>query len=108
MKKILFLCDGDNFSRGAFEFMKQIAGNETVVVKGLFFTPIDINLLIPISYMPISEPYVKLKENEMKLVQKSQQLFINECEASGIRYQVCSYTKEWNKEILERKAAMQT
>jgi hypothetical protein len=104
MKKILFLCDGDNFSSGAFEFIKQMAGNETVVVKGLFFTPIDIDQLIPISYIPISEPYVKLKEHEKELVHKSQQLFVSECESSGIRHQVHSYTKEWNKEILEKES----
>ena len=56
------------------------------------------------SYMPISEPYVKLKENEMKLVQKSQQLFINECEDAGIRHQVHTYTNEWNQEILEKES----
>jgi len=63
MKKILFLCDGDNFSKGAFEFVKQISVKESVVIKGLFFTPIDIDQLMPISFVPIAEPYVKLKEH---------------------------------------------
>jgi hypothetical protein len=104
MKKILFLCDGDNFSRGAFEFIKQMAGNEPVTVKGLFFTPIDINQLIPVSYMPLSEPYVKLKEHEKEVVRKNEKYFISECEAYGIRHQVQSYTKEWNKETLVKES----
>ena len=104
MKKILFLCDGDNFSKGAFEFIKQMSGKESLVVKGLFFTPIDIDQLVPISYMPISEPYVRLKEREQGLIQRSQQHFIQECESFGIRHQVHSYTKEWNKEILEKES----
>src|SRR4030095_6913184 len=104
MKKILFLCDRDNFPKGAFEFIKQMAGNESLVAKGLFFTPIGIDQLIPIGYLPISEPYVRLKDQEEELVQKSQQRFITECESSGIKHQVHSYTKEWSKEILETES----
>jgi hypothetical protein len=104
MKKILFLCDGDNFPKGASEFIKQLGNKESVFVKGLFFTPIDIEQLIPISYIPISEPYVKLKEHEKELVQKSQEYFVQECKSSGIRYQVHSYSKDWNKEILGRES----
>jgi hypothetical protein len=104
MKKILFLCDGDNFSKGAFEFIKQIAGNESLVAKGLFFTPIGISQLVPIGFIPISEPYVRLKEHEKELVQKSQKRFVRECEASGIKHQVHVYTNEWSKEILEEES----
>lgn len=37
MKKILLLCDGDNFPKGAFRFIKNIREEEPVLVKGLFF-----------------------------------------------------------------------
>ena len=100
MKKILFLCDGENFSKGAFEFVKQLSLKESVVVKGLFFTPIDIDQMISISFIPIAEHYVKLKELEKKLVQKSEIQFVELCEASGIRHVYHSYTNEWNKELL--------
>ena len=46
MKKILFLCDGENFSEASFEFIRQLSVNETVSVKGLFFTPIDIEQMV--------------------------------------------------------------
>ena len=46
MKKILFLCDGDNFSEASFEFIKQLSVHETISVKGLFFTPIDIDQMV--------------------------------------------------------------
>src|ERR1700687_4021093 len=104
MKKILFLCDGDHFSIGAFEFIKLLRRNESLVVKGLFFTPIDVAQLLPIGYISISEPYVKLKEHEKELVQKSQAYFIQECEAFGIKHLVHSYNTEWNKEILEKES----
>jgi hypothetical protein len=104
MKKILFLCDGDNFSKGAFEFIKQLGSNEAIFVKGLFFTPIDIEQMIPLSYVPISGPYVKLKELEKDLLLKSQGTFLKECESYGIRHQIHSYSKDWNKEILGRES----
>jgi len=100
MKKILFLCDGENFSKGAFEFVKQISVKESVVVKGLFFTPIDIDQMIPISFVPIAEPYVKLKKHEKELVQKSEARFVELCEASGIRHVAHAYLNEWSKEFL--------
>jgi hypothetical protein len=104
MKKILFLCDGDNFSEASFEFIRQLSVNETITVKGLFFTPIDIDQLISISYIPIAEPYVRLKEHEKEMVQKSQQRFIQACEDAGLRHQIHSFTNEWTREIIEKES----
>ena len=104
MKKILFLCDGDNFSEASFEFIKQLAVQEPITVKGLFFTPIDVDQMIAISYIPIAEPYVKLKEQEKQMVQRSQQRFIRACESAGLRHHVHSYTNEWNREILVKES----
>jgi hypothetical protein len=104
MKKILFLCDGDNFSEASLEFIRQLSVHETVSVKGLFFTPIDIEQMVAISFVPIAEPYIRLKEQEKQLVEKSQQRFIQACEDAGLRYQVHSYTKEWNKEIIGQES----
>ena len=55
MKKILLLCDGDNFSEASFEFIRQLSVSETISVKGLFFTPIDTDQLIPLSYIPVAQ-----------------------------------------------------
>jgi len=104
MKKILFLCDGDNFSKGAFEFIKKLYISESLVVKGLFFTPIDIARLVPAGYLPITEPYVIFKEREKELIERSQAHFIQECEDFGIRHQVHSYASEWNSEVLEKES----
>ena len=75
MKKILFLCDGDNFPQGAFRFIQQLRDTEAIYAKGLFFTSIDTEQLIPIGFIPISEPYVKLKEEEKIILKKSQERF---------------------------------
>jgi len=99
MKKILFLCDGDNFSDGSFEFIKQLSVHETISVKGLFFTPIDVEQMVAISYVPIAEPYVKLKEQEKQMVEKSQRRFIRACEDAGLRHQASVIT-EWSREMI--------
>jgi hypothetical protein len=104
MKKILFLCDGDNFSEGSFDFVRQLSVHETISVKGLFFTPLDVEQMVAISYVSITAPYVKLKEQEMEMVRKSQQRFIQACEDAGLRYQVHSYANDWNKGIIEKES----
>jgi hypothetical protein len=104
MKKILFLCDGDNFPKGAFRFIQQIRENEPVFAKGLFFTSIDTEQLIPIGFMPVSEPYVKLKEEEKILVKKSQDIFSKECEAHGIKYQLHAHEGSWDKELFIKES----
>ncbi len=104
MKKILFLCDGDNFSEASFEFIKLLSVQETISVKGLFFTPFDIEQMIAISYIPMAGPFIKLKEKEKQIVQRSQKTFVRACENAGLRHQVHSFTKEWNSGIFEKES----
>ena len=51
MKKVLFLCDGENFSNGAFQFIKQLNVSERVFVKGMFFDEIDYDQIIALSHI---------------------------------------------------------
>ena len=73
MKKILLLCDGDNFPAGAARFIRHIRENEPLFVKGLFVNPIDILEMIPVGFIPVSGPYARLKEEEKQLVKKIQE-----------------------------------
>jgi hypothetical protein len=104
MKKILLLCDGENFPKGAFDFIKQLRKAEPVTVKGIFFTPVDIEQMIHLSYVPVSGPYVKVKEREKSQVKKSQVHFTSECERNGIRHQVHEYEDAWNKDLLVKES----
>jgi hypothetical protein len=104
MKKILFLCDGDNFSEASFEFIRQLSVHETITVKGLFFTSIDTDALIPLSFLPVTAPYARFIEQEKEMVHKSQQLFIQACEDAGLRHQVHSHAFEWNREVIEKES----
>lgn len=104
MKKILFLCDGDNFPRGAFQFIKQLNGNERVFVKGFFFTPVDYEQLISLTYMPISESFEKLKEDEKRLVTQSKERFTSECESARIKYYIHERSEGWDKDIFVKES----
>jgi hypothetical protein len=104
MKKILFLCDGDNFSQGAFRFIRQLGESGAVFAKGLFFTSIDTAQLIPIGFIPVSEPYVKLKEDEKIVLRKSQDRFSKECAAHGIKCEVSSYEGSWDKDLFIKES----
>lgn len=104
MKKILFLCDGDNFPKGAFRFIQQMREHEPVFVKGLFFTSIDTEQMIPVGFIPISEPYVKLKEEEKLLVKKSREKFSRECEAHGIKFQVHPHDGSWDRDLFIKES----
>ncbi len=104
MKKILFVCDGDNFPEGAFRFIKEIRESETLLVKGLFFTNVDTEQMIPIGFIPISEPYVKLKEQERVLVRKSQSKFSRECAEHGIKFQIHPHDSSWDRDLFIRES----
>ena len=103
MKKILFVCDGDNFSLGAFDFIKGLQEAEPLSVTGVFFTPIDFEQLVSVSYMPNAGPYVKLKEQEKKLVRNSEDKFKQLCESAGIKYHIHDQHEEWSSDLLVKE-----
>jgi hypothetical protein len=99
MKKILLLCDGDNFPSGAVRFIRNMRENETLYVKGLFFTPVDTVEMIPVGFIPVSGPYEKLKQEEKMLVNKSREKFIQSFENAGIKYDIHPQIEEWNLDL---------
>jgi hypothetical protein len=104
MKKILFLCDGDNYPQGAFQFLKTMNAQEPVFAKGIFFTPVDYEQLINLSYMPLTAPYERIKTAEIADVSKSREQFNKDCSSAGIRYIISERASEWNKELLVKES----
>jgi hypothetical protein len=104
MKKILMLCDGDNFPSGAVQFIKNMREQGPLYVKGLFITPVDITEMIPVGFMPVSGPYVKLKEEERQLVKKSQDKFVDAFKNIGIKYEIHPQIGEWNHNLFVRES----
>jgi hypothetical protein len=104
MKKILLLCDGENFPSGAIRFIRKMRESGPVYVKGLFFTPIDIQEMMPVSFIPVAGPYVKLKENEKMLVHKSQERFTEAFESRGIKYDIHPHIGEWDRDLFVKES----
>jgi hypothetical protein len=104
MKKILFICDGDNFPKGAFHLIELLQQVEPVFVKSIFFAPVDYEQMISVSYMPIAEPFVKLKEDEKRRVQQSKNEFTRLCEGLRIKYSVHENEDEWDKNLFVKES----
>jgi hypothetical protein len=104
MKKILLLCDGDNFPSGAVRFVKNMREQGPLYVKGLFIEPFDVQELMPIGFIPVAGPYLKLKEEEDLLVQKSQIKFMSAFENAGIKYEIHPHIGQWNRELFVKES----
>lgn len=104
MKKILFLCDGDNFSESAFAFIRSVNAYERVFVKGLFFNVMDFEPMIHASYVPTAGPYVSLLEEQAKKVKQSIDRFEERCLAAGIQYHVRNTKEEWRKSLFREES----
>ncbi|HEY1870650.1 MAG TPA: hypothetical protein VGG71_06295 [Chitinophagaceae bacterium] len=104
MKKILMLCDGDNFPSGATRFIRQMRDIEPIYVKGLFINPIDVLEMMPVGFIPIPGPYERLQEQEKLLVKKSQDQFIDAFENAGIKYEIHPHIGEWNRELFVKES----
>lgn len=96
MKKILFLCSEDRFPVGVFRFVKQLAENETIYVKGLFIASgFDEEITGP-GFMPMTEPLLKQTNRSSILLNESEDRFLAECEGIGVRYSIQSNESGWN------------
>ena len=106
MKKILFLCDGDNFPSGAVRFIKKMREQSPspLYVKGLFINPIDIWEMLPVGFIPVTGPFQQLKEEENQLAQKSRDQFIEAFENSGIKYEIHPYSGEWDLDLFAKES----
>ncbi|MBZ4191607.1 universal stress protein [Niabella beijingensis] len=96
MKKILFVCDGDNYSHEAFEFIKQIQQYEPLLVKGIFFSTVEISELIYASYA--LENNNELRDAEKGIPSQVIERFVNQCKTNNIQHIVKEEMgTSWNK-----------
>ena len=75
MKRILFVCTGEKYPHGAFNFLRQLVEEEPACLTGLFFCPLDYELIASASYVPIADPYLKVREHERDIVSRNKTLF---------------------------------
>ncbi len=97
MKKILFVSTGDSYPTGAFQFLQSLKEEDPVCVTGLFFCPLDYELLAHASHAPTAAPYMRVKANEKSIVDKHKERFRQDCEAGHIRYHIHENFDRWEK-----------
>src|SRR5690348_15092278 len=90
MKRILFVCDGDHFSNGAFQLAVSLNKKEKILLSGLFLPAIDYSGIPSIAYgeeggfMLAPDFY----EQEEKKMDKSIVKFAHSCMEHAISYRV--------------------
>jgi hypothetical protein len=104
MKKILFISDGNQFPEGAFKFIESLQATERVIVKGMFFTEVDAQLMIPVSYIPVAGPYVLMEEEEELAVNKNSDRFAERCKSLGIRHKEEKSFAGWDKDLFVKES----
>ena len=104
MKKVLFICDGDNLPKGGFRFIKLLNENEPLNVKGIFFSQIDSEKFMPVNYMQVKEPFGKFKENEIGILNESKNRIVEQFESSGIKFHYLDRIEKWDKAIFVKES----
>jgi len=104
MKRILFVCTGESFPKGAYSFVRALLEQEPVCLTGLFFCPLDYELLAAASHLPITAPYARVREKEKAIVEKNKKLFAQECMAQQIRHHVHENTERWDKTLFAKES----
>ncbi len=96
MKKIIFACDGKNFPKGAFEFVKELQQAEPVLLTGTFLHAVNFELIVPGVFATYGGPAMEFLEEEKAQLEKNIGLFAKLCERNGIEYRVHEESNNWN------------
>jgi hypothetical protein len=98
MKKILFVCDGENFPEGAFKFITSLQNDETISLKALFFAELAVETLDYVTGSPYGGPINRMLKELKQEVHGSRDKFIEKCESVGIRYKIGEIESSWDTE----------
>jgi hypothetical protein len=96
MKKIIIASDGNNFPKGAFEFIKRMQQTEPVLLIGAFLHAVNFEELIPGIFALSTGPAAKFLEEEKADFEKCISFFENACQRNGIEYRVHEESSNWN------------
>jgi hypothetical protein len=90
MKKILFACDGNNFSRSAFDFAENLNRKKKILLKGFFLPSIDYSKFSPFVYAASYERFMPAEffDEEEKIMDRNEIRFNDLCK----RYNITSST----------------
>jgi hypothetical protein len=103
MKKIVFVCDGNNFSKEAFKFVEALYENEPFLLTGAFFHSIDYALLIPNTFAATATSFLAYQEDENEAYQGGITQFRRLCERNNIEYRIHEESEIWKIEDLVKE-----
>lgn len=104
MKRILFVSTGEKFPQGAFSFLRQLEEEEPVCLTGLFFCPLDYDLISSASHVPIAAPYLRVRAKEKEMVDKNKELFASQCQTFHIKQHTHENDERWNKALFAKES----
>jgi hypothetical protein len=88
MKKIVFVCDVNNFSLGAFKFVESLHQDEPFLLTGAFFHSVNFDISMPTGLAFAPDPLLAFTDNDIEAVNSSIEKFKQMCGQSGIEYRV--------------------
>src|SRR5215213_5801826 len=100
MKKVVFVCSGSNFPKGAFEFVKFLQAHQPVLVAGAFFYPVNNGRAVPTTFDVVPQPIYEPIEEGGNAVAQSIELFEQSCSQNNIEYKVHRESSQWNLDDL--------
>ncbi len=88
MKKILFVCDTDNFPSGAFKFIQSIHLRDKFLLTGAFFHSELVAEPAVVEDCFANESVPANKTADIKSVKESIRLFVHKCKRASIHFSV--------------------
>jgi hypothetical protein len=103
MKKIIFVCDVNNFPVGAFEFIKSLNDSEPLLLVGAFFHSVNFDEGISnLAFAP--DPILAFTDSDIRTVHSSIMRFEQKCQKSGIEYRVHEESDQYKIEDLVKES----
>jgi hypothetical protein len=105
MKKILFACDGRNFSPALIRFAADYNQVETILLTGVFFHTINYTQLAASTMGMDSAAVISLTlDEEQKDIDQSIRLFESACTSHGIEHRVHDNSADWSADSLLKES----
>jgi hypothetical protein len=104
MKQILVINAGRQFPQGPFNFIQTMIENERIHVRGLFFRPVDEAALAAAGASNNIGPFLKLEDNERKVIARHKAQLARNCEQHHISFSLHDNDSEWDKALLIKES----
>ena len=89
MKKIVFICDGNNFPLGAFRLIESLHESEPLLLTGAFFHAANFDIkMAPATLSFAPDPLLVYTDTDIEAINSSILKFEKKCLQCGIEYRV--------------------